>query len=98
MLSTEFHACMLTQICRSRMCALLTSDEARKIAEDAYIFLYPVMENYKTMWFQRLWTMAERTMSDPSTNSTMHAHKLAAAGSTAVVTPNNDTLYSLVRF
>jgi len=30
----------------------LTPEEARSIAEEAYIFSYPMMENYKTYYFR----------------------------------------------
>ena len=76
------------------MSASLTS-EAEIIAEDAYIFLYPVVENYKTMWFQAVNKGGPKYIG--LFNKFYHARKLANANTTTIVTPNDDTLYSLVR-
>ena len=78
------------------MGTLLTSDDARKIAEGAYIFMYPVVENYKTMWLQAVDKGGPKYVRP--FNVFYHARKLADASSTTIVTPNDDTLYSLVRF
>ena len=64
-------------------------EEVKKIAEDAYIFLYPVVENYKTMWF-----LSGLFKGFPRFNTFHHSTKLVDHTFTAIVTPNNDTLYS----
>ena len=35
-------------------CQTITPDEARAIAEEAYVFAYPMLENYKTMYAQAI--------------------------------------------
>ena len=64
-------------------------EEVKKIAEDAYIFLYPVVENYKTMWF-----LSGLFKGLPRFNVFRHSTKLVDHTFTAIVTPNTDTLYS----
>ena len=77
------------------MSALVTPDEARNIAKDAYIFLYPVVENYKTMWTQAV-DIGGPHYTKPF-NVFDHSRELTDATMTSIVTPNNDTLYSVVR-
>ena len=84
---------VLTLLCS--MGASLSLDNAKTIAEDAYIFLYPVVENYKTMWWQAVDKGGPKYVRP--FNVFYHARKLADANSTTIVTPNDDTLYSLVR-
>ena len=67
----------------------MSLEEVKKIAEDAYIFLYPVVENYKTMWF-----LSGLFKGFPRFNVFRHGTKLVDHTFTAIVTPNNDTLYS----
>ena len=67
----------------------LPPQEAQSIAEDAYIFSYPMMQNYKTFYFR---IVAEKG----PTNKFRHRHKLLGPEFTAIVAPNHDTLYSSV--
>ena len=62
--------------------------EVRPIARDAYIFMYPAVDNYKTLYDG---VEVNKTMK---INELVHARKLAGPNDKAVVAPNNDTLYS----
>ena len=71
----------------------MTPDEARAVAEKAYIFAYPMMENYKTMYNQAV-NKQSKSYRAPF-NRFCHMRKLLMADFTDVVSPNNDTLYSM---
>jgi len=58
----------------------------KAVAKEAYIFAYPMLENYKTMQAQAL--------SGDSFNSFTHATHLQGPEYRDIVRPNNDTLYS----
>ena len=64
-----------------------TCEAARAIAEEAYIFSYPMMQNYKTFYFRIV--AAKGTV-----NKFRHRHKLLGPEFKAIVAPNHDTLYS----
>ncbi len=64
----------------------LTPEEARSVAEEAYIFAYPMLENYKTMQIQAIKPRAF--------NRFQHATTLAGPDDANIVRENNDTLYS----
>lgn len=68
----------------------LTPDEAKAIAEEAYIYAYPMMENYKTLYSR----YAEN--GQMIFNTFLHRHKLMGPEFKRIVAPNNDTLYSSV--
>ena len=65
----------------------LTPEEAQSIAEEAYIFSYPMIQNYKTFYFRIV-------EGKGPVNSFLHRHKLLGPEFTAIVAPNHDTLYS----
>ncbi|NLD04427.1 MAG: DUF1254 domain-containing protein [Synergistaceae bacterium] len=66
----------------------ITPDEARSIAEEAYVFAYPMLENYRSMQVQAI---------RPQTfNRFKHTTKLAGPDDTDIVRENNDTLYSIL--
>ena len=68
-------------------------EKARKIAEEAYIYAYPMLENYRTMR-----TMAVNEGSpgfEAPFNEFKHYMRLLDHTFTQVVAPNNDTLYSI---
>jgi len=71
-----------------------TPEEAGTIAEEAYIFAYPMLENYKTMYAQAV------DKSSPAYRATFneiyHMSNLLDADFTEVVTPNNDTFYDFI--
>ena len=62
--------------------------------KDAYIFAYPMLENYKTMYLQAI----DSTNPDYKGpfNRFSHMTKLLDADFTAIVAPNNDTYYSFL--
>jgi hypothetical protein len=76
-------------------CASSTSreaDQTRTIAKEAYIYAYPMLYNYKTMYGQAI---------DPTSpayvggfNTFRHYSQPYTAANTEIVTPNNDTPYS----
>jgi hypothetical protein len=68
----------------------VTPEEAEAIAEEAYIYAYPMLENYKAMYMQAV---------DPSSgafrapfNHFASTSRPAGAESRDALTPNNDTL------
>ncbi len=63
-------------------------DEARSIAEEAYIFAYPMLENFRSMQVQ--------AVLPGSFNRFRHTTKLAGPDDTDIVRENNDTLYSML--
>ncbi len=70
----------------------LTVGEAKQIAEEAYIYAYPMMQNYKTMYFR---SVAGQNGSLPRPfNVFSHRTRLLGPEYKAIVGPNNDTLYS----
>lgn len=67
----------------------LTPEKARLIAEEAYIYAYPMMQNYKTLYY--------RSVVDAKPfNQFSHRHALLDPSFRNIVGPNNDTLYSAV--
>ena len=68
-------------------------EEAEAIAKDAFVFFYPMVENYKTLWYQAVDDDSVRYRGP--FNRFSHARDLIGPSFDTVVTPNNDTLYSL---
>jgi len=66
----------------------LTTDplEASALAKDAYIFAYPMLENYRTMYVE--------AASTENFNKFTRTETLFGPESKTVVRPNNDTIYS----
>jgi hypothetical protein len=71
----------------------ITAQEAKQIAEEAYIFAFSMLENYKTMYVQAV-NEDLPTFRAPF-NQFAHMRQLLGPEFTEVVGPNNDTLYSL---
>lgn len=65
---------------------LTDTRQARELAKEAYIFAYPMLENYRTMYVQ----ITERG----GFNSFTHVKALFGPHSRLIVRSNNDTLYS----
>lgn len=63
----------------------LTAQQARTYAKDAYIFTYPLVLNYRTMYMQAI--------KEGAFGKWLHLH-FASPADTHIVTPNNDTPYS----
>ena len=70
----------------------LTPAEAKSLAEEAYIFAYPMLENYKMMFAMAIYPESGAYLAPFNTlvnNSTLNGPK-----DTIIVRPNNDTFYS----
>lgn len=67
----------------------ITAEQASVIAEDAYVWAYPMLQNYQTMY--RMIVVGDRKF-----NVIVHRRKLLDPSFTTIVGPNNDTLYSAV--
>lgn len=66
--------------------------EASAIAEEAYIYAFPMMENYRTLYVQAIdWTSPGYKAPF---NQLTHERQLLGPEFKDVVRPNNDTLYS----
>ncbi len=66
--------------------AALTPAQATAIARDAYVFTYPLVMNYRTMYMQAI-------KGDGTFGKWLHLG-LSTPADTDIVTPNNDTPYS----
>ena len=71
----------------------ITPPEAKRIAEEAYIFAFSMLENYKTMYAQAV-NENLPTFRAPF-NQFNHWRQLLGTEFTEIVAPNNDTLYSM---
>ncbi len=74
----------------------LSPAEAQAIAEEAYIFAYPMLRNYHTMYVQAIDTGndSQGNPKGPLFNIIANASRLTDSNSKDVVRPNNDTFYS----
>ena len=70
----------------------VTPTEASAIAEEAYIYAFPMMESYRTMYLQAV----DRTAPGYGAPFNQFAHKNELLGPEFkdIVRPNNDTMYS----
>jgi hypothetical protein len=68
--------------------------DVQKLAEDAFTFAFPMLEQYRTMLSEVTDQQTGNVMLDRF-NRFQHREQLADANSRFVVRPNNDTLYSL---
>jgi len=67
-------------------------EELTAIAEAAYIFAYPMLENYRTM--DRMTGINTPPSRQRAFNTLRHTSKLLGPDFKNIVAPNNDTLYS----
>jgi len=74
----------------------ITSEEARQIAEEAYIFAYPMLDHYKMMFAMAMYP--ESGAYTAPFNVIFHNPELSSPKDTIIVRPNNDTFYSAVWF
>ena len=72
----------------------VTSQEAQQIAEEAYIFAYPMLDNYKMMFAQAIYPKSPAY--EAPFNQLKHKSILLGPEYTTIVRPNNDTFYSIV--
>lgn len=61
--------------------------QIQSITEEAYIFAYPMLQNYKSLY-------SRTVLGKKPINVFSHRQKLLGPKFTAIVGPNNDTLYS----
>jgi len=66
--------------------------EARAIAEEAYVYAFPMLENYRTMYVQAIDKGAPGYMA--RFNQLSHKTELLGPEFKDIVRPNNDTMYS----
>ena len=71
----------------------LTSVEAMEAAQEAYVFAYPMLENYRTMLGMAVLPDSPGYLGP--FNQIHHKTELLGPEFTAIVRPNNDTLYSM---
>jgi hypothetical protein len=69
----------------------VTPEQARQLAEEAYIYGFAIVENYKAMYGMAI---AEGSPVFSGFNRYLHGRQLFDADYTTVVNANNDTLYS----
>jgi hypothetical protein len=72
----------------------IAPEEAKQIAEEAYIFAYPMLDNYKMMFAQAIYRQSpayEAPFNQLKFNSILLGPEY-----TTIVRPNNDTFYSIV--
>ena len=70
----------------------VSPEEAKAIAEEAYIFAYPMLDNYKTMYVVAIWK--DSPAFDAPLDTLLNKAVLSGPEYTAVIRPNNDTFYS----
>ena len=71
----------------------ISAEEASAIAEDAYVYAFPMMESYRTMYVQAIDRTAPGYLGP--FNHMAHKTELLGPEFEDVVRPNNDTMYSL---
>jgi hypothetical protein len=76
--------------------ANVTPEEARQIAEEAYIFAFPMIDHYKMMFAMAMYP--ESGAYTAPFNVLFHNPELSGPKDTIIVRPNNDTFYSAVWF
>ena len=76
--------------------AELTPDEVKGITKEAYIYAYPMMENYKMIYVLKVWE--DSPVYEAPFNELTHNAVLLGPEYTTMVRPNNDTFYSNVIF
>ena len=70
----------------------VTTKEAERIAEEAYIYAYPMMESYRAMYAQSIDRSAPGHLA--GLNQIAHQTELLGPGSADVERPSNDTMHS----
>jgi len=74
--------------------AEVTPKKAKAVAEEAHIFAYPMLENYKMMFAQAIYEKSPAY--EAPFNQLKHKSILLGPEYTTIVRPNNDTFYSIV--
>ncbi|MDH4283626.1 MAG: DUF1254 domain-containing protein, partial [Myxococcales bacterium] len=71
----------------------IDAEEATVVAEEAYIYAFPMMETYRTMFVQAVDRNAPGYIAP--FNQLVHRTELLGPDFKDIVRPNNDTLYSM---
>lgn len=74
-------------------CGERTAESPAAIAEEAYVFAYPLLESYKMVFAQALYEGSGAYEAPP--NVMVHKSVLLGPDYTLIVRPNNDTFYSI---
>jgi len=74
--------------------AEVSPKEAKAIAEEAYIYAYPMLDNYKMLFVQAVWDKSPAY--EAPFNQLKNKAVLLGPEYTTIVRPNNDTFYSIV--
>lgn len=72
----------------------LTPEEAKAIAEEAYIYAFPMLDVYKTLFVMAVWEQSPAY--EAPFNKLKNKAVLLGPEFTTIVRPNNDTFYSTV--
>ena len=72
----------------------LTPEQAKQVAEEAYIFAFPMLDNYKMMFAQAIFEGSPAY--DAPFNTLKNKAILLGPEYTTIVRPNNDTFYSII--
>lgn len=72
----------------------LTPEQAKQIAEEAYIYAFPMLDNYKMLFVQAVWEKSPAY--EVPFNQLKNNAVLLGPEYTTIVRPNNDTFYSIV--
>ena len=72
----------------------LTPEQAKQIAEEAYIYAFPMLDNYKMLFVQAVWEKSPAY--EAPFNQLKNNAVLLGPEYTTIVRPNNDTFYSSV--
>ena len=72
----------------------VTTEQAKQIAEEAYIYAFPMIDHYKMMFAQAMYK--ESGAYEGPFNTMINKSVLLGPEYTTIVRPNNDTFYSLV--
>jgi len=84
----------LTKIKTKSSSSVITETEAKSIAEQAFIYAYPMLENYKTMYFFSINNSTDEYKAP--FNVITNVAQLFTPKDTTVISPNSDTLYSTI--
>ena len=72
--------------------ASLSAEEVKAVAEEAYVFAFPILEQYKMLFALALYEDSGAFAAP--LNALSYSTELLGPESTIIVRPNNDTLYS----
>jgi len=72
----------------------VTLEEAKAIAEEAYIYAFPMLDGYKMLFVQAVWEKSPAY--EAPFNKIKNKAVLLGPEYTVIVRPNNDTFYSIV--